>query len=107
MTPQQAKELLPIITAFAEGKEIEINVASDKSEPRWIKIHDNPTFEGKIENYRIKPEPREWWLLVAVGQRAMPEVFDSEKEVKNHVKELKESYYRTTDFEIVHVKQVD
>ena len=53
MTREQAKELLPIIKAFAEGKEIEYYDCNDDD---WIKT-DTPIWASKI-NYRIKPEPK-------------------------------------------------
>lgn len=53
MTREEAKELLPIIQAFAEGKEIEYYDCNDDD---WIKT-DTPIWKSKI-NYRIKPEPK-------------------------------------------------
>ena len=53
MTRKEAKELLPIISAFAEGKEIEYYDCNDDD---WIKT-DTPIWASKI-NYRIKPEPK-------------------------------------------------
>lgn len=53
MTREEAKELLPIIQAFAEGKEIEYYDCNDDD---WIKT-DTPIWNSKI-NYRIKPEPK-------------------------------------------------
>lgn len=52
MTREEAKELLPMIKAFAEGKEIEYYDCNDDD---WIKT-DTPIWASKI-NYRIKPEP--------------------------------------------------
>ena len=54
MNRQQAKELLPIIQAFAEGKTIEFR---NKSFKEWTEI-DNLSFDPTITNYRIKPEPK-------------------------------------------------
>lgn len=54
MDRKQAKELLPIIQAFAEGKTIEFR---NKSFKEWTEI-DNPSFDPTITNYRIKPEPK-------------------------------------------------
>ncbi len=55
MTPQQAKELLPIITAFAEGKTIEFK--SHKG--IWSDcIRCELDFSNLPECYRIKPEPK-------------------------------------------------
>ena len=50
MTREQAKELLPVIQAFAEGKEIELLFGTE-----WIKA-TNPEFILSPKNYRIKPE---------------------------------------------------
>ncbi|WP_297252755.1 hypothetical protein [uncultured Prevotella sp.] len=54
MTREQAKDLLPIIQAFAEGKIIEFR---NKSFKEWVEI-ENPSFDPTITNYRIKPEPK-------------------------------------------------
>lgn len=54
MNKQQAKDLLPIIQAFAEGKTIEFR---NKSFKEWTEI-ENPSFDPTINNYRIKPEPK-------------------------------------------------
>ena len=53
MDIERAKELLPIIQAFSEGKKIECSVKgedawSDTFYPTWIDSRD----------YRIKPEPK-------------------------------------------------
>ena len=54
MNRKEAKELLPIIQAFAEGKSIESRcIKGDKS--LWYDDED-PSFDDDLE-YRIKPEP--------------------------------------------------
>ena len=53
MDRNQAKELLPIIQAFSEGKEIEGIYKGIKSP--WFKVEDM-VFDGGTK-YRIKPEP--------------------------------------------------
>lgn len=52
MNRQQAKELLPIIQAFAEGKTVEYY-----SNDNWIE-DKNFNFIDKAQNYRIKPSPK-------------------------------------------------
>ena len=55
MNRNQAKELMPIIQAFAEGKAIESRcIKGDKS--LWYDDED-PSFDDDIE-YRIKPEQK-------------------------------------------------
>ena len=52
MDRNQAKELLPVIKAFSEGKDIETKTGSG-----WISI-ENMSFAGNPDSYRIKLEPR-------------------------------------------------
>ena len=55
MNMNQAKALLPIIKAYAEGKAIESRcIKGDKS--LWYDDED-PSFDNDLE-YRIKPEPK-------------------------------------------------
>lgn len=54
MNRQQAKELLPVIQAFAEGKVIE--VTRPNSNDGWIET-TTPTFDI-FHQYRIKQEPK-------------------------------------------------
>lgn len=53
MTREQVKSLLPVIIAFAEGKQIEAKDDYDK----WYD-ENNPNFAGNPKNYRIKSEPK-------------------------------------------------
>ena len=52
MTREEAKQLLPIIQAFAEGKVIETKTGSG-----WISI-ENMSFAGNPDSYHIKLEPK-------------------------------------------------
>ena len=54
MTREEAKDLLPIIQAFAEGKVIQCK-SSINNEWRGF---EEPVFNGLPDNYRIKPEPK-------------------------------------------------
>ena len=56
MNRQQAKDLLPIIQAFAEGKTIERKGILD-NESKWCEVL-LPTFNVAVSNYRIKPESK-------------------------------------------------
>lgn len=59
MTPERAKELLPIIQAFVEGKTIQCR---DPARNNWVSI-GNPTFDNGIE-FRIKPEKKVGWANI-------------------------------------------
>ena len=52
ITRENAKELLPIIKAYSEGKKIEFF-----SLGKW-KLLTNPHFDGEPSHYRIKPETK-------------------------------------------------
>ena len=52
MTREEAKELLPIIQAYAEDKDIEMFFDN-----KWV-TGTNLDFTLSPENYRIKPEPK-------------------------------------------------
>jgi hypothetical protein len=53
MTRQEAKQLLPVIQAFADGKAVDYFNGET-----WSALHDRPSFTDPIECYRIKPEPK-------------------------------------------------
>lgn len=52
MNRKEAKKLLPVIQAFADGKDVETKTGSG-----WISI-ENMSFAGNSDGYRIKPEPK-------------------------------------------------
>ena len=53
MNREQAKELLPIIQAFAEGRPIEFKDSYGK----WV-VSETLTFNWPLKNYRIKSESK-------------------------------------------------
>lgn len=74
MKRQQAKEFLPIIKAFAEGKTIQYYYGAD-----WIDISPDGAvdFSDNPSNYRIKPEPdknqlpiKDGDIMMTMGKRA-------------------------------------
>jgi len=54
MTREYIKQLLPVLTAFADGKAIQFRI---KSHHDW-EDGDDMEFDRGVENYRIKPEPK-------------------------------------------------
>lgn len=52
MTREEAKELIPIIQAFVDGKTIEFFKQGE-----WYELND-PDFMWSAYKYRIKPEPK-------------------------------------------------
>lgn len=54
MNREQAKELLPIIQAFAEGKKIEVRVGTDS----WTETDEIYDGRNNDYDYRIKTKPK-------------------------------------------------
>lgn len=72
MKRQQAKELLPIISAFAEGKTIQYYIDAD-----WIDVNPDGAvdFSDNPSNYRIKPDEnqlpiKDGDIMMTMGKRA-------------------------------------
>ena len=55
MNRKEAAELLPIIQAFAEGRDIEYRTKGFNE--NWKKVTQIPALSFKSFEYRIKPEP--------------------------------------------------
>ena len=58
MNANNAAQFLPLVQALAQGKTIQCDYGSEG----W-KDTKCPQFDG-ADRFRIKPEPREWTLLV-------------------------------------------
>ena len=56
MNRKEATELLPIIQAFAKGKDIEYRTKGFNE--NWKKVTQIPELSFKSFEYRIKPEPK-------------------------------------------------
>ena len=85
-------EMIAVITAEKEGKVIEqLNYVRNT----WsIKPASQP-FNFCAHGYRIKPEPREWWIGILTDNSTV--LFKSEERVKTSIIACKE---------IVHVREV-
>ena len=74
MNKDNAHLYLPLVQALADGRVIQ----SVDSDGEWFDMSD-PQFCSKPDRYRIKPEPREWWVVDREGVPAMfTRWFDSE-----------------------------
>ena len=57
MTKETAHDYLPLVQALADGNTIQINIGG-----HWQDTVD-VDFTYPAHRYRIKPEPRRWWLV--------------------------------------------
>lgn len=94
MTREQAKKLLPVITAFANGKQIQMKVSNSLNE--W-KDFPNLDFHADPSLYRIKLESREFWLVNDRSGKLLTILYSE----PNSLFKSKHS-----DCEIIHVKEV-
>ncbi len=84
MTREEAKQLLPIIQAYSDGKTIQ---TKSKNSPidKWTDsvVAEGPSFDH-LENidYRIKPEPRTVWVVRGIDKIAI-NCFDFEQAAKD------------------------
>lgn len=77
MKREEAKKLVPIIQAFADGKTIQLKVDGGG----W-KDTAEPQFLFSAENYRIKPEPRTFYSYRyrdSVGVNGLGRMFVTEQ----------------------------
>lgn len=92
MDRNQAKQLLPVIKAFSEGKGVETKTGSG-----WISI-ENMSFAGNPNSYRIKQEPKyrpfkdaeECWKEILKHQPFIKyKVIESDKDVYLIIQRIK------------------
>ena len=73
MNRERAKELLPIIQAFAEGKDVQ---CKDERGIWHNECADNPNFDGARNStptyWRIKPEPEVIYVNCTAGGEVSP-----------------------------------
>jgi len=62
MNRERAIKLLPVIRAFADGKEVEWR--DNDLYKEWQTGAQEPTFDEPSNEWRIKPEPREFWINI-------------------------------------------
>ncbi len=70
MNRERAKELLPIIQAFADGEDVQFRPYQYNPDiedvPNWSDLPEQEelmiTFPADDYEYRIKPKPREFWI---------------------------------------------
>lgn len=99
MTPERAKELLPVITAFAEGKTIQFKT---KQSNVWTDSIKNVSFDNSSAIYRVKPEKVQKisYLVVNRNNGEATSVFCSSPFANEHIT----NWYSCSDsYEIIPV----
>ena len=76
MNREEAKELLPLIQAYVDGKEIEFK---PKTAPESAWRVSPPDWSASAACYRVKPEKQEAWVNI-YGPMTYGGIFGSKKE---------------------------
>lgn len=95
MTRDEAKQLLPIIQAYAEGKKIEYRIF-EGGQPVWHD-YDEHCFTSSPDRYRIKPEPIECWAVVKDGGVLY---------IRERQKDAKDVASACKDFRVIQLREV-
>ena len=86
MNREKASELLPIIQAFADGKDIQCHQMNDT----WKTI-ETPQF-NEIAEYRVKPEPIEIWCMIDSNKDLIAKSFRNCDDCQNWIDELNKKH---------------
>jgi hypothetical protein len=89
MTPEQLRNAAAVMLAAAEGKPLESRPYGTKE---WSTV-TTPAWNWNSVEYRIKPEPREWWLVNSVAFGVLEDAICYQAQ-------------RTPNTEIIHVREV-
>lgn len=98
MTRERAKELLPVIEAYAKGEVIECRDKYKGTNEKWQLVIES-TFHDDVQ-YRIQPKPLEKWLLIC-GENEQISVHGSEEGAK-----AQSIYAGNSVKRIVHMREV-
>ncbi len=78
MTRDRARELLPVIQAWANGEDIQVKTISQNREDFRDYKEDSPNFTADTWEWRVKPKPREWRIRLS-DNHAFPSLVDWEE----------------------------
>lgn len=78
-------EMRAVIDAAIAGKKIQCRVIGNAV---WCDCNDSPLFNFASYQYRIKPEPREFWIAVTVVYERKQDALDSRFGTPIHVREV-------------------
>lgn len=65
MNASNAKDYLPLVQALADGKVLQVRRDPGNGHRQWFDL-DGTCFDRTADQYRIKPEPREIWVIESV-----------------------------------------
>lgn len=99
MTINEAKQFAPIIKAYSEGKQIQMNLGDG-----WVDVSDPLKFDGNPCLYRVKPPLQEFYVAVSATSPFPTAVFLNRQSAEDFQKQ--EAQQRRIHI-IVHVREVE
>ncbi len=85
MNRERAKELLPIIEAFANGEEIE----EQYEDSEWRELDGWLVADANAYKYRIKPKPREFVIYPSTTARVGWAIMTETDDIDNYFDAIK------------------
>ena len=81
-TKEQARKLIPLLQAYADGKTLQWHNPNTNV---WMETYRPPTMEDRLDEWRVKPEPREVVRFLSIFANtkhrwvSVPDDWDCEK----------------------------
>ena len=85
MNREETEKAIEVMQAYVDGAEIESRLCGTDE---WIGV-ENSSWDFKWENYRIKPKPREFWLIPSNNHINHFWVETDEEEAKDYIGAVK------------------
>lgn len=106
MIKEHTKKMIEVMQAYLDGKTIQVAYANKN---KWSDIDQEelPTWQFGDFQYRIKPEPREWWIHINIspGGQIVGYISPNKTQAQELSKKLGSCKY-TAPYECVHVTEV-
>lgn len=99
-------EMIAVIEAHRDGKLVQYRYASSalRRDERWFDVSGSQTFNFQNHEYRVKPEPMEWWLVHADKNVSAGTFRFFDRKTAEEVCELNNKM--NGDYRVSHVREV-
>lgn len=81
MTREHAKELLPFITAYANGEALQFKDDSGM----WVNVTGTLSFNNPFTSYRIKPRLHERWVVLDEEGFSHSDYYDTREQAEDRL----------------------
>ncbi len=84
-------EMIGVLQAAKAGKTIQHQWGYSGKESKWIDIDTDNLAQNFVDyEYRVKPEPREFWVMIFSNGKNMGSNKDSKEEAEIYLREIQE-----------------